>query len=188
MPNMKKFSENYAIWCRFIEAAGHIKLGTTHINPKTLKISSKQRRKKDQTIIKQIPKHILPPGRVRPEAGIIVVTTPNIIAKDLGRKQTLSDEHKSSHELIETEINNNIFMVDKGQGYNRVTFKTKKYFEEGLRISMNPSLVRRGELHPLQRFHPQNYTDMSTLVENEKDIYKQMLTSNLTFVLFPANL
>lgn len=61
------------------------------------------------------------------------------------------------------------------------------YNEESLKISKDPKLVPEFDLHPIYRYVPQNYTDMSDIEHHKKyeqEKINQMVASNMTFVRF----
>lgn len=65
--------------------------------------------------------------------------------------------------IMEEEVNNSIFEPNRGEGYNRITFRSKEFFKETLRLSKDPILIKEteGEVHPISRFVPTNYPDLT---------------------------
>lgn len=62
-----------------------------------------------------------------------------------------------------------------------LTFTTKKVFEEGVRVSGLPELIARSEIHPIERFIPDNEQNSKQLVMDAiRDVTRTTITSEIS--------
>jgi hypothetical protein len=63
----------------------------------------------------------------------MVINTPNITAKN-----TIKVNLEPEFDPMERVVNLNFSKPNKGIGYDRVSFKSQKFYEEALKISKDP--------------------------------------------------
>lgn len=88
----------------------------------------------------------------------MVMNTPHITVK-----HTIKLHEDNDTNPLEKTVNLNFTKPERGPGYERISFRTRMFNDESLKISKDPSLVPEFDLHPIYRYVPQNYTDMTDI-------------------------
>lgn len=101
-----------------------------------------------QSTIADIPKKFFQ-KRYKPEAGIIMNNT-NYIQE----KRNYDSHAPYKIDPIEKVVNNKFLPISSKRPNATVKFNTKRYYNEGVRISQYPPLVKDGSLHPIYRYTP----------------------------------
>lgn len=130
---------------------------------------SLERFNKTDSFIKPLKKKCyVPPYRA--EANIIINNTENIqevvVDREIEEKMRNSDyfaKTVNSHFIESTSSRN------KNSDYKSVTFYTKKYFQESLRLSTKPELYQKLPKNPILTYIPENF-DFKVNKEKDKNL------------------
>lgn len=189
-PDLKvHFNPFYTLLCMMMDKIGELKIGDRYVS-ETIKApdyysSARIKRKREKaklTTITKLPK-INFPKRAKPEARIMLINTPNIVPVDNKEQEVVEEEE------LNQVVNSNLFVPEAGGGYKRVTFKSSKYFDESMRLSVNPEEVNKSDIHPIYKYVPSGYTDLTKskqtnlkFLVTQKEKMDLLMASNLTFV------
>jgi len=95
--------------------------------------------------------------------------------------------HEPSINHIEGVVNSKVREPERGAGYGRVTFSNKEYYDEALRISMNPKSIIDSNVHPIYKFVPHRLDEEAFAdpahSRTEVGVEEKMLGSNLSLVV-----
>lgn len=91
-----------------------------------------------------------------PEAGILIQNTPNIQEIYFEEKNYRSAPNPNQ-EAFGKVINSKIMADDSTNSQGTIHFSTKMYYNEAVRLSMNPKQYVNEKMNPIERFYPANY-------------------------------
>ena len=103
---------------------------------------------KTQSTISDVPKKCFA-KKSKPEGGILLNNT-----KYLQEVRNFDTSAPFKIDPIEKVVNNKFVPANSKRPSETIKFNTKKYYNEGVRISQYPPLVKGGSLHPIYRYTP----------------------------------
>lgn len=138
---------------------------------------------KNAATVEAIPELPFPPVH-KPEAGIYVMNTQHI--SELTSKEWADGSWEPPLNHLEHVVNLKVKTPALGAGFNTISFGTRQYYDESLRISKDPAGMNTSEINPIYKFlprridEPEHIPKTMTLKIVDED---RMCGSNLSLVL-----